>query len=265
MKIIDLDEENEKLYFVCLEDWSDEMQEAGNHKEIWYKKIKDKGLRVKLAIDEQGNLGGMIQYLPIEYSFIEGEDLYFILCIWVHGYKKKSRRNFQKKGMGKALLKAAEEDVKNIGSKGIAAWGITMPFWMKASWYKKNGYQKTDKNGVALLLWKPFSEDAIAPKWMKTKKNPVLKKNKVTVTCFKNGWCPAMNLVYERAKKVAHELGEKVVLNEIDTFEHDTICYWGISDALYIDEKEVRNGPPPSYKKIKNKILKKMKKLPKNS
>ncbi len=45
MKIIDLMPEHEQLYFVCLEDWSDEMKDAGNHKELWYNKMKDKGLR----------------------------------------------------------------------------------------------------------------------------------------------------------------------------------------------------------------------------
>ncbi len=36
---------------------------------------------------------------------------------------------------------------------------------------------------------------------------------------------------------------------------------WGISDALYIDDKQVRTGPPPSYKKIKEKIVRQIKKL----
>jgi len=36
---------------------------------------------------------------------------------------------------------------------------------------------------------------------------------------------------------------------------------WGIADALYIDDKEVRTGPPPSYKKIKKKIARQVKKL----
>ena len=75
MKIIDLQDNYKQLYFVCLEDWSEEVKEAGNHKEIWYKKMKDNGLRVKLALDEREEVGGMIQYLPIEYSFAEGEGL----------------------------------------------------------------------------------------------------------------------------------------------------------------------------------------------
>ncbi|MCK4907296.1 MAG: GNAT family N-acetyltransferase, partial [Spirochaetes bacterium] len=139
MKIIDLSDKYEELYYVCLEDWSDEMKDAGNHKKNWYSKMKEKGLRVKLALDDKGIVGGMIQYLPIEHSFVQGENLYFINCIWVHGYKH-GRGNFRKKGMGRALLKAAEEDARHLGAKGIAAWGISLPFWMKASWFKKKGY-----------------------------------------------------------------------------------------------------------------------------
>lgn len=51
MKIIDFTEEHKNDYFLCLEDWSEEIKEAGDHKEIWYDQMKDKGLGVKLAVD----------------------------------------------------------------------------------------------------------------------------------------------------------------------------------------------------------------------
>lgn len=54
MKIIDLNDNFKSLYFVCLEDWSEEVKEAGNHKEVWYNKVKDNGLRVKLALASAG-------------------------------------------------------------------------------------------------------------------------------------------------------------------------------------------------------------------
>ena len=262
MKIIDLPAEHKQLYFVCLEDWTEEMKEAGDHKETWYNKMKDKGLRVKLSLDDNGEVGGMIQYTPIEHSFVEGNDLYFINCIWVHGYKH-GRGNFQKRGMGKALLQAAEDDVKAMGMKGIAAWGIPLPFWMKASWFKKQGYSRVDKQGFLgqVLLWKPFTNDAIPPKWIKPNKKPVVTPGKVTVTAFLNGWCPAQNLVFERAKKAASEFGDKVIFRDIDTFNRKSFLEWGIADALFIDDKQVRTGPPPSYEKIKNTIAKKVEKL----
>lgn len=259
MKIIDLSEEHMKEYFCCLEDWSEEMDEAGDHKENWYREMKDKGLGVKLAVDDYGKVGGMIQYLSVEHSFIEGENLYFIHCIWVHGYKK-GRGNFQKRGMGKALLKAAEADAKSRGAKGIAAWGIFLPFWMKASWFKKQGYKKVDKEGMSVLLWKSFASDLNPPKWIKRRKKPELTPGKVTVTAFINGWCPAQNLTYERAKRAASEFGDRVLFREINTMDRDVFLEWGIVDGLFIDDKSLRPGPPPSYEKIKKKIAKRVRK-----
>ncbi len=260
MKIIDLTDEHKPLYFVCLEDWSEEMVEAGDHKAGWYHKMKDEGLRVKLALDDRDEVGGMIQYIPIEHSFAEGNDLYFINCIWVHGHKQ-GRGNLQKRGLGKALLQAAESDAAALGAKGIVAWGLSMPFWMKASWFRKQGYRKVDKDGMQVLLWKPFTGDAIPPKWIRQKKKPETTPGKVTVTAFLNGWCPAQNLAYERAKRASTELGGKVEFQMIDTFDRDTFLEWGIVDALFVDAKPVRTGPPPSYEKIKKTIARRAKKL----
>jgi N-acetylglutamate synthase-like GNAT family acetyltransferase len=259
MEIIDLTEEYKDKFFVCLEDWSDEMKDAGNHKELWCNKMKDKGLRVKLALDDN-KVCGMVQYVPVEHSIIDGKDLYFILCIWVHGYKK-GIGNYQKKGIGKALLQAAEDDVKSMAAKGMAAWGIKWPFWMKASWFKKQGYTKVDKDGMSILLWKPFTDDAAPPKWIKEKKKPEKIAGKVAVTSFINGWCPGQNMVFERAKRAASEFGDKVAFQEIHTFDRDVFLEWGISDALFIDGEQIRTGPPPSYDKIRKKIARKAKKV----
>lgn len=260
MEVVDLSEEHENLFLLCLEDWSDEAKESGLKRKDWFNIMKDRGLRVKLAKDDKGAVGGMIQYMPVEQSFVEGRDSYFIHCIWVHGYNE-GRGNFQKKGMGKALLAAAEEDAKSLGAKGIAAWGISLPFWMKASWFKKHGYKKVDKDSVAVLMWKPFLEDANPPRWVRRKKKPGSVKGKVAVTSFVHGWCMAQNLVYERAKLAAAESGDRVVFREYDTTDEKVFSEWGITDALFIDGKEVRTGPPPSYEKIKKLIAKRVKKL----
>lgn len=135
----------------------------------------------------------------------------------------------------------------------MAAWGISLPFWMKASWFKKHGYKKVDKNGMAILMWKPFTEDAIPPKWIKEKKRPEKVAGKVNVTSFINGWCPAQNIVHERAKRVANEFGASVEFQEINTFEREVFKEWGISDGLFIDGKLMRTGPPPALKKYERK------------
>jgi GNAT superfamily N-acetyltransferase len=259
LEIVELTDDTRDLYCLCLEDWSEEMKEGGNNKQLWYEKMKGKGLRVKLAKDDEGNIGGMIQYIPIEHSHITG-DGYFIYCVWVHGYKE-GRGNFQGKGMGQTLLKAAEEDAKRLGAKGIAAWGISMPFWMKASWFKKHGYKVADKDGMGVLLWKPFADGAIAPKWLKQQKTPPGIPGKVAVTSFVNGWCQAQNLVHERAKRASAELGDKVIFQKYDTSDRNVLLEWGLVDALFIDGKLVSGGPPPSYDKIKKLIEKRARKL----
>jgi hypothetical protein len=163
--------------------------------------------------------------------------------------------------VGKALLRAAEEDAKSLGAKGLAAWGISMPFFMRAAWFKKQGYKKVDKVGMQVLLWKPFAEDAVAPKWIREKKRPQKQEGKVAVTAFLNGWCPAMNMTFERTKRAAKEFGGQVEFQDIRTIDRPIFLDWGIADALFIDGKQVRTGPPPSYDKIKKKIAKRVKKL----
>ncbi len=259
MNIVDLDEQYFHSYFCCLEEWSEDMKEAGDHKERWFHTMKDKGLRVKIAV-ENNTPCGMIQYEPIEFSLIQGHDLYFIKCIWVHGYKE-GVGNFQKRGIGTALLQAAEEDVKSMNRKGLAAWGIGMPFWMKASWFKKHGYKKVDKYGVAVLLWKPFSEEAQPPRWIRQKKRPEVTPGNVTVTSFINGWCPAQNIVHERAKRAAGEFGDAVIFRAIHTDDRATFNEWGVADALFINDKQINTGPPPSYDKLRRKIAKAVKRL----
>ncbi len=262
MKVIDLDEGNKDLFCLCLEDWSDDAKEAGPKRQQWVERCQQHhGLRAKLAVDDNGVEGGMIQYGPIEHSHVDGSGLYFIYCIHVHGYKQ-GRGDFQKRGMGKALLAAAEEDARALGAKGMAAWGVWLPFWMKASWFRKHGYRKADRQGIASLLWKPFSDDARPPRWFPKKvklPEPVL--GKVNVTAFSNGWCFAQNLVYERTKRAATEFGDKVEFREIDTSSHEAVAKWGIVDAVFIEGKSIQKGPPPSYDKIHKLIAKRVKRL----
>jgi GNAT superfamily N-acetyltransferase len=262
MKIIDLDITTQQSYFHCLEDWSEDIREAGLHKADWYAVMKDKGLRVKLAIDETRNAPvGMIQYAPVEHTHILGTNLYFIYCIWVHGYKQ-GIGNHQKKGIGTLLLTAAETDARALGAQGIAAWGLSLPVWMKASWFKKHGYQKVDKDGIALLMWKPFNSSAAPPQWIhQTTKHDFVNPGKVTVTSFVNGWCPAQNLACERAKRAAASFGDDVIFNEIHTLDKEVFSKWCISDALYIDNKQINTGPPPTLKKLTNAIGKRVKRI----
>jgi len=264
MKIIDISPETESDYFCCLEEYSDDMKEAGNCKQRWYELMKDKGLKVKFVVDDNNIIGGMIQYIPIEHSMIEGKDLYTVLCIWVHGHKQ-GRGNYRNKGLGKALLLAAEEDVKQLGVNGLVTWGLAIPVFMRASWFKKQGYKVVDKSGMMRLLWKPFNNDALPPKFMKPKKQPEKGTDKINVTLFRNGWCQSMNITCERAKRASMDFPGKINLLEFDTTVKGVVNEWGITDALYIDNKELGIGPPLSFKKIRKRIKKSVKRVKKEA
>ncbi len=260
MEIIDLQKEHEQTYFNCLEDWSSEIKEGHPHKENWYNIEKHRGLRVKLAKSDKGELIGMIQYLPIENSFVNGKDLYVILCIWVHGHSE-GVGNQQGKGTGKALIEAAEVDVKSLGAKGLAVWGLSIPAFMRASWFRKQGYKKANKMGIQVLLWKSFAPDAEQPAWFRPKKKPLKVKDCVEITIFQNGWCPVQNMASNRIKRAAAEFGDIVKVTEYNTSNRETFLEWGISDGIYINGKEIRTGPPPSYKKLRNIVEKYVKKI----
>ncbi|MBM3957476.1 MAG: GNAT family N-acetyltransferase [Gemmatimonadetes bacterium] len=260
MQVIDLTPQHERTYFLCLEDWSDEMKEAGDHKETWYRDMAGKGLRVKLALDDRGAVGGMIEYLPIEHAEAEGAGLYFINCIWVHGHKQ-GVGNLQKRGMGTALLAAAEQDARALGAKGMAAFGLFLPFWIRASWFKKHGYTKVDSLGGMQLLFKPFAEDAAPPRWIRAKYAPELIPGKVTVTSLLHGRCPAGNMTHERARRAAAGFGDRVVFRTVRTDTKDALRRCGESAGLYVDNDKIRIGPPPSYERIRSRIAKRVRSL----
>jgi len=255
--IIDINEDYEATYCVCLEDWSDEMHDAGDHKARWYHEMKDRGLRVKLALDENAKAVGMIQYGPIELGPALGDDLSMVLCIWVHGYDE-GVGNHQGHGIGTALLEAAEADARDLGAKGMVAWGMALPFWMKASWFKSHGYEKVDRQGISELVWKPFTADAEPPRWIPEGDPPPAGSDKVNVTAYLNGWCPSANMVYERARRAADDFADDVVFTTIDTSEQQVRLTHGHSDAVFVDGKPLQRGAPPSYDEVHDAIEKRV-------
>ena len=262
VRVVDLTPEHEAAYLVCLEDWpGSELADAGEHKARWFRHMSGLGLRVKLALDGDGSVGGMIQYVPVERSPAVGVGLEFILCVWVHGYAR-GRGKFQGRGMGTALLEAAEADARARRAKGMAAWGLALPFWMRASWFRRHGYRRADRRGIAALVWKPFAADAEAPRWPAPgSRRPEPLPGKVVVTGCVNGWCPAQNLAFERARHAAARFGDAVECRLVDTFDRDAMLAWGETDALFVDDRRVSTGPPPSEAKLARLIGRRVRRL----
>jgi len=257
-EIGDLAEAEVGSFCKCLEDWSAEFDDEGGRKLAWYGRMREKGFRVKVA-REEGKAVGMIQYGPAELAPIEGKGLYYVYCVWVHGYKE-GVGNRQRRGLGKALLRAAEEDARALGAKGLAAWGLRLPFFMRSSWFKRQGYEVADRDGMAELLVKRFEAGAEAPRFVRPGARPEAGHERVRVAAFVNGWCPAQNLVYERARRAAEAFPGKAEFVGVETEDKARFLECGFSDALFIDGKAVRTGPPPSYEKILGLVEKRLRK-----
>lgn len=262
-EIIDLTEEHLPAFCCCLTPDDAVIKEAGTIKEEWCRKKNGSVFGAKLALLPDGKLGGLIQYVRADESPAGGEDFFFVHCIWIPPAKRNSAGAQRKKGMGKALLKAAEEDVKGKGAAGLAVWGTPLPFFMKSAWFRRQGYRTVDASGIQQLLWKPFTQDSGPPAWRKpVPPDPAgFSPGKVTITRFINGICPAMNAIHMRFERAALELGDKVEVNTIDTSDPQVLQQRGQTDAVYIGEKEFPMGPPPSYKKILKTLKKAVKKL----
>lgn len=259
----DLQIDDELEYCHCLESWSDEMAESGSHKEHWLARMKNEGLGVKIAVTDEGKYAGMIQYYPSRFSpaVIPSEDTWFIHCIWVHGYKQ-GQGNYQGKGIGKALLLSAEDDIRDRGGKIVLAWGLKLPFWMKSKWFKKNGYRHSDQTGMQELVQKNLVDSEYRAAWRREKKSPapVDENGLLQVTTFMSGACTVTAIAYERLKKVI--AGLPVNSRLIDSSLPENLEEWGLSDQLFIGSKKVPIGPPPSQEKLRrilNRELRKMK------
>ena len=90
-------------------------------------------------------------------------------------------------------------------------------------------------------------------------RSPTPESGVLKVTCLTNGWCPAQNLSCERMKRVAGEHPGEVRYEEIRTDDRTALLEWGQSDALFVDDRPVAFGPPPTYKKLKKLVERRIK------
>lgn len=258
MHIIDLTPAYRATYLACLKDWEADPV-LMEHKGRWHDGMVDKGLRVKLALNDAGQAAGMVQYLPIEHSRALGHDLTFIQCIWVTGYDE-GIGNMQGRGYGRALLAAAEADALDLGTQGIAAWGMDFPHWFPVSWYEAHGYTRADQQGPQVLVWKPFTDAAEAPRWVPWQQAPTPAPGKVRVTAFVPGWCPTgLENARIAREAVAGFDGDTVELQLIDTSDRATLLAWGIDQGIFIDDAPFSPyGPPFGVPELRDAIQQKL-------
>jgi len=226
MKFIDINPENEAQFLRCLHPENEDSAVTIQLRKERYLKNVENGLTSKLIADQTDEVVGLFQYIPIEKSFVDGNNLMMILCMWI----KK-----QKSGIGKASLQFIEAEALKKGMKGIAAWGMDFPYWNPISWYVRNGFKVVDRKGSRVLALKKFSENVEEPKFIRSDEFPEILSSKPSIVSFLNGWCLGGCGNCISARKAASELKDEVNYIEYDSSDRVILGRYGIDDGVYID------------------------------
>ncbi len=243
-RIEDVSERTRGTFFRCLHDERPDDPEVLAIRKNWFDRYIERGLRAKVLITDAEEVAGLCQCIPIEHSHFLGHDLMAILCIWVHGYEHHLG-NRQGQGYGRMILEDIEEDARESGFKGVAAWGKDFPYWNPVSFYLHMGYEKADQIDNDVLVWKPFSNDAEPPKFLRQSKTGPVHDDRVTLVSLCTGWCGGCDFNLE-ARKAARELGDhRVDFIEVDTSLRRNLLEWGVSDGILMDGKPYRQDGPP--------------------
>lgn len=240
MELQEVTEETQDIFFRCLHDEIPADPRVLDLRHEWYQANREKGLRARLLILDDGRIGGLCQYIPIEHSHLIGEDLLAILCMCVHGYRH-GVGNQQSKGYGKSMLKSIEDDAAISGKKGVAAWGVDWEInWMPVSFFEHMGYTRVDQEDRVVVLWRPFHPDAEPPRLLRLASRPPKGTDKVNVTVGANAWCGCEKLVC--AREAVEGLNEMVEYHEVDT---QTILHLGQVGGIFLDGEPFKPYEPP--------------------
>ena len=257
MRLVEIDETTEGTFYRCLHDEIPADPRVMAMRREWRAKYQPKGHRGKVMIDDLGQVVGLTNYIPVEHSPYEGENLMAILCMWIHGYDHLVG-NQQSRGYGRFMLKEIEADALNSGCNGVTVWAKDYAAWNPVSFYEHMGYERVDQSGLDVLVWKRFNQKAKPPSFLKRQYVvEVGKTGKIQVTSISNGWCRGGCQQCVMVRDAVAEIGSQAVLTEVYAHEKSDMRVRGESiDVVYIDGDPFRpDGPPATKSEFKQAVL----------
>lgn len=255
MRLVEIDETTEDTFFRCLHNEIPADPRVMAMRREWRAMYKPKGHRGKVLIDDLGQVVGLTNYIPVEHSPYEGENLMAILCIWIHGYDHLVG-NQQSKGYGRFMLQEIEADALSSGCDGVTVWAKDYDAWNPISFYEHMGYARVDQSGLDVLVWKRFNALAKPPSFLKH--HPVPQQDgKVQVTSIANGWCGGGCQQCMMVRDALAEVGDQAALSEVYAHEKSDMRARGESiDVVLIDGEPFRpDGPPATKNEFKQAVL----------
>jgi len=127
----------------------------------WFKNKLNKGLNIKIAIDEAGTQLGFIEYIPSELAWrpIKADNYFFIQCIAL--FVKDAKH----KNIGSSLLQMVEDKAKQNKKLGVCVMSSNGAWMANKTIFEKNGYSIIDQLGRFELMSKKFINDSQKPKF----------------------------------------------------------------------------------------------------
>jgi len=218
-----------------------------------FRSLYDKGLRIKVALVE-GQPAAFLYVLPIEVSPWGplGHDLMTIPCLYVP--KKVGGQ-----GVGRALMAAAEGEVRAQGKKGLVAIAYESDFWfMPAAFFRRCGFSEAARRGGEVILWKAFDPQAEPPQFLQPRYSFEPISGKVVVDLFWNTFCQTSDVEAQRVREVVQEFGDAVVLREFSADDRETLLRHQLARAIYINGKEIGWGYEAPKEEIRKAIAREL-------
>lgn len=202
------------------------------------------GFRIKVAL-LGGKQVGFAYAIPLEISPWGplGNDLMVLPCLVVQGKVKG-------KGIGRALIKAVEEEARRQSKKGLLVIAYDHDFWfMPEAYFERCGFSPVRCRDSAefpgareMIMCKFFDKSAVLPEFSTPKYRFKPVPGKVVVDLFWNSFCQTSAIEAERVREVAAEFGERVVIREYCADNRDVFLRHQIDRGIYINGGKIGWG-----------------------
>ncbi len=154
-----------------------------------------------------------IEYAPVDTAWvpIEGDNFYYIYCLWVLGAPKGH-------GYGRELMEYCIADAKAHGKSGICMLGAKkQKAWLSdQNFAKKYGFKAVDStsDGYELLA---LSFDGTAPKFCENAKRQAIDNKNLTI--YYDDQCPYIFDRVEKLRGYCEENGTAAEFIHVDTLK----------------------------------------------
>ena len=203
----------------------------------WFREHHASGVRVLTAL-ANGKRAGFLYLMPIgECPWGPlGSDLTVVPCLYVEQWATG-------RGLGRALLAAAESEARAQGSMGLVVPTVDWDFWfMPTSYFQRLGYVVAASRDKHVLLWKTYDAGASPPVPLRPNYRYQPVPGAVVVDLFWHTFCQTSVVEAHRVREVVAEFGDAVVLHEHCADDRNTLLHYQIPRAIYVNGREASWG-----------------------